>query len=100
LIKVYVQFMVYLPSLPELTLGKKIIPVEIKEGATLGELLEELVNIYGPPLAQAIYDPRRKALQDLVMVTINGQLSHTLNALDTILQQGDRIVFVPLVMGG
>lgn len=62
MIKVYVQFMVYLPSLPELTLGKKIIPVEIKEGATLGELLEELVNIYGLPLAQAIYDPRRKAL--------------------------------------
>lgn len=100
MITVDVQFMIYLQSLPDLTLGKKIIPIEIKEGSTLGELLKELSDKYGTSLSKEIYDPQRQALRDLVMVTINGQLLHTLNGLNTVLQQGDRIIFVPLVMGG
>lgn len=100
MLTVDVQFMIYLESLPDLTLGKKIVPIKIKDGSTFGELLQKIADKYGTSLAKEIYDPQKKALCDLVMVTINGQLLHTLNGLDTVLQHGDRVIFVPLIMGG
>jgi molybdopterin converting factor small subunit len=100
LITVDVQFMLYLTLQPDLNMGKKTITIEINEGSTFGELLKELAEKYGPSLSKEIYDPQRQTLRDMVMVTINGQLLHTLNGLNTVLQQGDRVIFVPLIMGG
>ena len=97
---VSVKFMLYLESAPELSVGKKTISVEVKDGATFGELLEGLDKHFGAALAKEIYDPGKRALQDMVLAIINGTLVHNFDDTDTVLHNGDTIIFVPIVMGG
>jgi len=89
-----------LESSPELRNGKKIVPVEISEGATFGELLRGLEGLFGPELAGEIYDPARQSMQHMVIATIRGVLAHNLEGTDTVLYEGDSVIFLPLAMGG
>jgi len=92
--------MLYLDSSPDLSIGKKILSVELKEGSNFAELLKELADKYGPELVKEIYDPQKSTLHEMVRALVNGSLVHNLNDMDTVLKQGDNIVFVPLIMGG
>ena len=100
MITVDIKFMLYLESAPELAMGKKIVPVELNEGSTFGDLLEGFAGVFGPELAGEVYDPATRSPRDMVRAIINGVLAHNFDGTDTVLRQGDTIIFVPLVMGG
>jgi|GEM_PF-577115 len=97
---VNIQFLLYLESFPDFSMGKKVVPVELDEGSTFGGLLKELERSFGSALAQEAYDQQKQSLQDNVLAIINGVLSHNLDGSDTVLRQGDTIIFVPLITGG
>lgn len=92
--------MVYHWSFTEPPYGEKDVQMTIQEGATLGDLLAEMAERYGPAFKKNIFDPDKGALNSMVMFTINGTLWHALDGINTVLQQGDNIVLVPFAMGG
>jgi len=92
--------MLYLESSADLCLGKKVVDVELKEGATFGDLLGELEHNFGSELSNEIYDSRKQAMHEMVKAILNGVLVHNLDGSDTALDQGDSIIFVPFAVGG
>jgi len=99
-VTVSIKFLLHLESSAELSAGKKVVAVELEEGSTFGELLKNLDSSFGPALAEEIYDPRKQALQNTVLAIINGTLAHNFEGTNTLLHQGDAIIFVPVAMGG
>jgi molybdopterin converting factor small subunit len=97
---VNIQFLLYLESFPDFSMGKRIVPAELDEGSTFGALLKALENSFGSALAEEVYDPQKQSMHENVLAIINGVLSHNLDGADTILRQGDKVVFVPLITGG
>lgn len=75
--------------------GEKTIVREVEEGATVGDLLSELVA--GHDLDGVFTDDG-----DLgsVTVTVNGTNVSHLDGLDTVLEDGDVIRLAPPVVGG
>ena len=101
MITIDIKFMLYLVSSTDLRMGKKGVSVEIKEGSTFNELLQGLEQSFGSALAEEILDPQTQSMHELVMAAINGVLVHNLpDGTDTVLQQGDAVVFFPVAMGG
>jgi len=92
--------MLHLESSAELSFGKKVVSAEIEEGSTFGGLLEELENHFSPTLAKEIYDSANNSLQAMVLAIINGTLVHNFDGLDTVLNHGDTVIFVPAIVGG
>ena len=101
MITIDIKFMMYLESSAELSIGRKGVSSELKEGATFRDLLEGLEHDFGLALAEEIYDPEKRAMRDSVRATLNGVLAHNMpGGLDTVLQHGDAVIFVPLLAGG
>ena len=92
--------MLHLESSAELSVGKKTVTMEIEDGSTFGELLKGLEASFGSALANEIYDSGKQSLQDTVLVIINGTLAHNFEGLNTILHDGDAVMFVPVAIGG
>ena len=97
---VSIKFLLHLESSADLTAGKKTVNMEIEEGSTFGELLACLESTFGPALADEIYDPLKQSLKNTVLAIINGTLAHNFDGTNTVLHQGDAIIFVPVAMGG
>lgn len=64
------------------------------ESATLAELLEKLTKAYGEAFQE------RLDRKDGYIILINGQLDEVMDGKDTLLKNGDRVVFLPITMGG
>ena len=97
---VNIRFMLHLLSSADLSVGKKTVSMEIKEGSTFGELLKCMEDAFGSALAEEIYDSGNESLQDTVLAIINGTLAHNFDGTKTLLHDGDSIIFVPVAMGG
>ena len=97
---VSIKFLLHLESSADLSAGKKIVTMELEEGSTFGQLLEYLESNFGPALANEIYDPLKQSLQNTVLAIINGTLAHNFEGTNTLLHQGDAVIFVPVAMGG
>ena len=100
LITVSVKFLLHLESSADLSSGKKVIDAEIREGSTFGQFLQDFADHFSPALADEIYDSEKQALQEMVLCIINGVLIHNFDGLETVLHNGDTIIFVPSVVGG
>jgi len=100
MITVNIKFLLHLDSSPELRNGKKVVSMDLEDGATFGQLLRSLESCFGSALSAELYDPIRHRTAELVLAMINGVLSQNLEGTDTVLQQGDSIIFVPLATGG
>ena len=100
MITVSIRFMLHLESSAELSVGKKTVTMEIEDGSTFGELLKGLEASFGSALANEIYDSGKQSMQDTVLVIINGTLAHNFEGLNTILHEGDAVMFVPVAIGG
>ena len=97
---VSIKFLLYLESSSDFSMGKKVVSAELKEGSTFGILLQELENNFGSALAEEIYDSGKQSMKELVIASINGVLAHNLEGSDTMLNEGDTVIFLPLAVGG
>lgn len=66
---------------------------------TLKEVVKKVVNKL-PKLERALIDSELKDPRPNALILVNGKEISVLNGLDTVLENGDEVVFVPVVHGG
>lgn len=66
---------------------------------TLEETIKKVVHKL-PKLERILIDPELKDPRPNTLILVNGKEISVLNGLDTILENGDEVVFVPVVHGG
>jgi molybdopterin synthase sulfur carrier subunit len=90
----------YLGHIKALIGAEKAETIEIKDGASLGDLLLLLAEKYGDAFKKTIYEPNGSDLKPNFILTVNGFLLNQLPGISTRLKEGDRIVLMPIVSGG
>ena len=65
-------------------------------------LKEAIKGIVGelPKLKRVLIDPELESPKPNTLILVNGKEISVLNGLDTILENGDEVVFVPVIHGG
>lgn len=77
-------------------LGKREDEVELREGASLSELLGKLTEMYGE-LLRGLFDMEKESIVDPSFVITVNSVSRT---GDTRLKEGDRVALMTLISGG
>jgi molybdopterin converting factor small subunit len=90
----------YLGSIKQ-TLGvKQAEQVELKDDASVCDLLSLLAEKHGEPFKKAVYEPKGLDLKPYHILSINGLLLNQLNGIETKLEDGDRVFLMPVITGG
>lgn len=76
---------------------KEVITFEAK--ASVGDLINLLVERYGDEFRRYIYD-HGKLIRDYISLMLNGININSLEGLDTLLRDGDVLAILPPVGGG
>ncbi len=95
--KVKVEFLGHVKNM---TCNRREEEAEIRQNATVADLLFHLCEEYGEPFRRAIYEPRGTDVKPNYIVTVNGYLLNQLRGLETKLKDGDRVALLPVVSGG
>ena len=90
----------YLGSIKQ-TLGlKQAEQVELEDDASVGDLLSLLAEKHGEPFKKAVYEPKGLDLKPYHILSVNGLLLNQLRGIETKLEDGDRVILMPVVTGG
>ena len=79
--------------------GKKQLSVNFQEGMSLKSLVAEMSQEM-PQLQKIFSDQQLNDSRSNALVLVNGREISVLNGLETKLNDGDEIVFIPVVHGG
>ena len=90
----------YLGSIKQTLELKQPEQVQMKDDASLVDLLSMLAEKHGDPFKESIYEPKEPDLKPYYILSVNGILLNQLNGLETPLKDGDHLVFMPVVTGG
>jgi MoaD family protein len=74
--------------------------IEVKEEASVADLLSTLSSKHGQAFIRAIYEPKGEDVKPNYIVTVNGYLLNQLKGLETRLKNGDHVAILPIVSGG
>jgi molybdopterin synthase sulfur carrier subunit len=74
--------------------------IELKDNASVSDLLLLLAEKHGDPFKKAVYEPKEPDLKPYHILSINGLLLNQLHGIETKLKDGDRVVLMPVVTGG
>ncbi len=74
--------------------------LELEDGASLSELLNKIVGIYGTPFRKEVYEKGLSDVKTGFVVTVNGILIGQLRGVDTQLNSGDNVILMSLMSGG
>ncbi len=80
--------------------GKELMEFEVKNRITLKDLLKTIYYSINDELRERLFKPNSIELQPDILVLINDVEIGVLNGLNTLLNDGDLIVFLPTVHGG
>jgi len=90
----------YLGSIKQ-TLGlKQAEQVQLKDDASLVDLLSMLAEKHGDAFKKSVYEPADTDLKPYYILSLNGVMLNQLQGLETPLKDGDHLVFLPVVTGG
>ena len=81
-------------------LGQREFEISIPEGSTVKDLISWMVNTWGDKLSPHVFYPETDRLLPHIRLMVNGRDIGFLNGMETILQDGDEFLMVPLVAGG
>ncbi len=90
----------YLGSIKQILGLKQAEKIELKDTASVCDLLSLLAEKYGAPFKKAVYEPKDLALKAHYILSINGLLLNQLSGIETKLKDGDRVILMPVVTGG
>jgi molybdopterin synthase sulfur carrier subunit len=79
--------------------GKRAEILSLPEGATVMDLIDRLIGLYGEPLKGYLYD-EDGGLLDYLMFSVNKQDIRSLDGYNTVLRDGDRVLVMPPIGGG
>ena len=80
-------------------LGKGKLTIKSEGIIPLREVIKEIVEEL-PKLKRVLIDPELEDPRPNTLILVNGKEISVLNGLDTVLKDGDEVVFVPVVHGG
>jgi molybdopterin synthase sulfur carrier subunit len=78
---------------------KSKLTVKLVEPSPLREIIKKIVEDQ-PKLKQALIDPELDDPRTNTLILVNGKDTSVLKGLETMLKNGDEVVFVPVVHGG
>jgi molybdopterin synthase sulfur carrier subunit len=81
-------------------IGQRQMQIELPDESTVGGLLSYMMRRWGDKLSPHLLDPSSGKLLSHVRVMVNGQTIRFLQGMETPLQDGDEVLFLPLVSGG
>ncbi len=81
-------------------IGQRQTEIEILDGSTVEDLLSYMKATWGEKLSPQLFEPDTGHLRPQVRVMVNGQTIQFLNGTETVLKDGDEVLFLPLVSGG
>ncbi|UCG66391.1 MAG: MoaD/ThiS family protein [Deltaproteobacteria bacterium] len=81
-------------------LGKGEVEITVPDRSTLGELLTSMVNRWGGELASHLFEPKGTSVLPSIRLMVNGRDIAFLNRMETVLQNGDKVLLLPLISGG
>ena len=90
----------YLGSVKQALGLKQAEQVELRDNASVYDLLYLLAEKHGDPFKTSVYEPKDTDLKPYYILSINGLLINQLNDMETKLKDGDRLIFMPVVSGG
>lgn len=90
----------YLGSIKQALGLKQAEQLELKEEASISDLLYYLASKHGDPFKKSVYQPKELDLKPYYILSVNGLLINQLNGIETKLKDGDRLIFMPVVSGG
>jgi molybdopterin synthase sulfur carrier subunit len=73
--------------------------MELDEGAKLKEALKRIIEEF-PKIERALIDPELGDPRPNTLIVINGREISVLKGLETVLKNGDEVVFIPVSHGG
>ena len=79
--------------------GKPQAKIDFQEGLTL-KILVAKVSVEMPQLGKIFSDQQLGDARSNALVLVNGREISVLDGLETVLHDGDEIVFIPVVHGG
>ncbi len=72
---------------------------EIREGATIGDLLANLATSHRE-FRQAVFDPQVRKVSDEILVVLNDSLVSLPDVAEAKLSDGDSVILLPVYSGG
>jgi len=79
--------------------GKSKLTITFEEIVPLREAIQKIVKEQ-PKIKRALIDPELEDPRPNTLILVNGKEISVLNGLDTMLEDEDEVVFVPVVHGG
>jgi molybdopterin synthase sulfur carrier subunit len=79
--------------------GKSELTIKLKETAPIWKAVNKVVKEL-PKLKRALIDPELEDPRPNTLILVNEREINVLNGLETILKEGDEVVFVPVLHGG
>jgi sulfur-carrier protein len=80
--------------------GQRQTEIDLPDGSTVQDLLAHMLGRWGDKLSPHLLEPASGLLLPHVRVMVNGQTIQFLQGLETPLNEGDEVLFLPLVSGG
>ncbi len=80
-------------------LGRHRLEVELSRGSTLEGLFEYMKQRWGDKFTSYVIDPKRSTVLPHMRVMVNGREIRSLQGMETLLKEGDEVLFLPEVSG-
>jgi molybdopterin synthase sulfur carrier subunit len=79
--------------------NKNKVVMELDEGAKLKEAIKSIIEEF-PKIEKALIDPELGDPRPNTLIVVNGREISVLKGLETVLKNGDEVVFIPVSHGG
>ena len=79
--------------------GKSKLYITTKNAVPLSRIIKQIIEEQ-PKIKRALIDPELEDPRPNTLILVNGKEISVLNGLDTLVENGDEVVFVPVVHGG
>jgi len=79
--------------------GKSMLELKLEGSSPIGDIVKMIVAEL-PKLEPALVDPESERPRTNMLVLVNGKEISVLDRFETMIKNGDELVFVPIVHGG
>ena len=80
-------------------LGADVVEIQVDEPATVGRLFDTLVETYGEPFKEKIWDPNTGKISPF-LIRLNDEMIRSTADMDREIKDGDKIALIIPVGGG
>ncbi len=81
-------------------LGQREFEVSLAPGSTVKDLISWMIDKWGDQLSSHLFKPGSDTLLSHIRLMVNGRSIEFLKGMETVLQDGDEFLMLPLVSGG